>query len=394
MKTFNYVEDYIIELYEGSYRFNANSQDIDYRLASYDIRIVQSIHNQVTFQSVALTDKQAELCVKLVEKYTRQFKRAGIDNFAMLESSTRKFKLGIRKVNRDYKIHIKDDLIHATFPYNLRLISEIRKRSEKSGGVRAIWSRTDKVWKFGFTEPNVKFTISFGQDYDFDIDPKLLEIAGKLAKQDWEHYNIKLVEHDGKYTIQNCPVSLSEYVDKHAGTDLLSLVDYSGICAYQVDNNIANQIKQAHTETVSACLLGKHIWLDPKKHSFNDIIKYAELTDRFPVTVYDTLGNFGPFLNQNIEKTDSNFKYLYSRFLNLSERVGPIYHHDTVLPDNWPYKNADPKTARIKIYSSASKDMFIDDIPLLVCSQNFNYGSLRIQMLAKSEKIVYHCVKL
>lgn len=75
MRTLDTVEDYITELYEGSNigYVRANRDNIGYRLASYDIRIVQSIYNQVTFQNLALTNKQAELCVKLVEKYTRQF---------------------------------------------------------------------------------------------------------------------------------------------------------------------------------------------------------------------------------------------------------------------------------------------------------------------------------
>lgn len=386
MRHLETVEDYIAELFEGSNIgfIQANTDDIKYRLATYDNRIVQSIYNQVTFQNIALTDKQAELCVKLIEKYTRQFRRAGIDNFKQLDSATRRFRFPIRKIDRTSTIVLEDDKIVAKFPYDIKIISNIRRSGEKIAG-SADWNKNKKVWVFDLTEPYVTFAVNMGREHDFDIDPKLLEIYDRIVSEDWDQFRIKLIERNSKYTIQNVPDTLKEYINTNVGNDIIKLVDYSGICGYEVDNNVEVQIKQAHNDTVSQCLLNRHVWLDPTKHAFNDIISYAELAGRFPITIYDTLGQW---------RTDSNFSYMRERFLDLYERFGPLYHHDTTLPDDWPYKNADPDTAQIKIYRTATSEMFKKRVPLLVSCQNFNYGSLRMKMLEKSDKVVYHCVKL
>ena len=386
MRHLETVEDYIAELFEGSNIgfIRANRDDIQYRLASYDNRIIQSIYNQVTFQNIALTDKQAELCVKLIEKYTRQFRRAGIDNFKQLDSATRCFRFPIREIDRTCSIVLEDNKIVAKFPYDIKIISSIKRSGEKIAG-SADWDKNKKIWVFDLTEPYVTFVVNLGREYDFEIDSKLLEIYDRITNENWDQFRIKLIERNGKYTIQNAPDSLKEYINTNVGNDIIKLVDYSGICGYEVDNNVAVQFKQAHTDTVSQCLLDRHIWLDPAKHSFDDIINYAELTNRFPVTTYDTLGNW---------RTDTNFSHLRKRFLDLYERFGPLYHHNTTLPDDWLYKNADSKKAKIKIYNTVTSEMFEDRIPLLISCQNFNYGSLRMKMFEKSDKIVYHCTKL
>lgn len=386
MRHLETVEDYIAELYEGSNVgfTRANRDDIQYRLATYDVRILQSIYNQVTFQNVALSDKQAELCIKLIEKYTRQFRKSGIDNYPILDSSTRKFRFPVRIIDRTASLTIKDNLIEAKFPYNIKIIQSIRRAGEKLAG-SATWDPNKKIWQFDLTEPFVMFSVDLCREYNFEIDPKLTKLYDEIKSSAWDKHDIKLIENNGKYIIQNAPQTLKEYVDKNIGGDVIKLVDYSGICAYKVDNNVEVQIKQAHNETISRCLLDRHIWLDPKQHSFASIIEYAELTNRFPITIYDTLGDW---------RTDSNFSHIRNRFLNLYERFGPLYHDDTTLPDDWPYKNASPLTAKIKIFSAVSRDMLMGNIPLFITTQNFNYGSLRMQMLAKAEKIVYHCVKL
>ena len=387
MRHLETVEDYIAELFEGSNIgfIQANTDDIKYRLATYDNKIVQSIYNQVTFQNIALTDKQAELCVKLIEKYTRQFRRAGIDNFKQLDSATRRFRFPIRKIDRTSTIVLENDKIVAKFPYDIKIISNIRRSGEKIAG-SADWDKNKKVWVFDLTEPYVTFTVNLGREHDFDIDPKLLEIYDRITSEDWDQFRIKLIERNGKYTIQNAPDSLKEYINTNVGNDLLKLVDYSGICAYEVDNNVEVQIKQAHSDGVAKCLLNRHVYLDPTQYTFWEIFDYADLVNRFPITIYDTLGHWS---------AETNFSYVRERYLKLYDKYGPIHHHDVTLPKDWPYLNANPDTALIKIFHTATKEMFEGDrVPLMISCQNFNYGSIRMQMLAKTDKVVYHCTKL
>jgi hypothetical protein len=387
MRHLETVEDYIAELFEGSNIgfIRANRDDIQYRLASYDNRIIQSIYNQVTFQNIALTNKQAELCVKLIEKYTRQFRRAGIDNFKQLDSATRCFRFPIREIDRTCSIVLEDNKIVAKFPYDIKIISSIKRSGEKIAG-SADWDKNKKIWVFDLTEPYVTFVVNLGREYDFEIDSKLLEIYDRITNENWDQFRIKLIERNGKYTIQNASDSLKEYINANVGNDIIKLVDYSGICGYEVDNNVEVQIKQAHSEGVAKCLLNRHAYLDPAQYTFWEIFDYADLVGRFPITIYDTLGHWS---------AETNFSYIRERYLTLYERYGPIYHHNLTLPKDWPYKNANPNTAKIRIYNTATKEMFQDDrVPLMISCQNFNYGSLRMKMFEKSDKIVYHCTKL
>lgn len=385
MKKLDTVEDYIIALFEGSslgFGMSNNYQDPIYRLASYDTRVVGSIHNQISFQSLALTDRQAELCVKLIEKYSRQFAKNGIDNVDVLDSKTRKFKFPLRQIDREYKLYLKDDIIHAQFPYDIKIINKIRTAKDGIVGM-ADWDRGLKAWKFALTEPFVKFTVEFGQKHDFTIDKKLLEIYDKVVNTDYKKYRIELQKHNETFVIQNCPDSLNEYIETETKySDFIRLVDLSSVCGYTVSKEIEEYINLGYNKTVSDCLLQKHIWAEPKETNVVDLFNYADLTNRFPITIYDNLGTWtknGVFMRSNIYK-------------ELHQRYGPIWYDDK-LPDD--VENGDKSTAKIRVYTGASKSMFEDEkIPLLITMQNFNFGSLKLHMIDKCEKIVYNCIKL
>ena len=385
MKKLDTVEDYIDALYEGSslgFGMSTNYQDPVYRLASYDKRIIQSIHSQVNFQSIGLTDKQSELCIKLIEKYTRQFVKQGIDNTDQLDSSTRKYRLKIRKIDRSLSVTLEDDQIHIKFPYNLKMISLIRNFGGKTPG-RADWDRGMKVWKLDLTEPYIQFAVELGQNHDFDIDPDLLELYNTINSADLDKHRIQLVKSPHVH-VRNAPRSLEDYLTENVpDSDLIKLIDHAGVCQYEVSQELQDYVNLKYNTTVAKCLLGRHIWAEPKDTQVLDIFDYADLTDRFPITVYSTLGSW-------YNTKDHIHNTIYS---TLFERYGPIWH-DHELPDDWIYKNPDRSEAKVRIYSSASKIMFDEDIPLCITMQNFNFGSLRMLLFEKCQKIVYNCIKL
>ena len=80
MLTYPYVEDYLEYLagYEVGMTALIMPNMTKISLARYDIQIVNSMANSTMF-GTALTDRQAELAVKLILKYRRQFAKLGID---------------------------------------------------------------------------------------------------------------------------------------------------------------------------------------------------------------------------------------------------------------------------------------------------------------------------
>ena len=78
--------------------------------------------------------------IQLIEKYTRQFRRAGIDNFKQLDSATRCFRFPIREIDRTCSIVLEDNKIVAKFPYDIKIISSIKRSGEKIAG-SADWDK-------------------------------------------------------------------------------------------------------------------------------------------------------------------------------------------------------------------------------------------------------------
>ena len=117
MKTFAYIEDYM-EVIAGErnpvtgslYGLFASTPPI-VSLARYDVNIVNSMA-AATMDGRALTDKQADLAVKIVLKYRKQLEKLGID---VAPAEYPQFRLGIRTIDRRRLLYVKDDHIVLQF---------------------------------------------------------------------------------------------------------------------------------------------------------------------------------------------------------------------------------------------------------------------------------------
>ena len=119
MLIYPYVEDYLEYLggYEVGLTALITPQSVNrISLARYDIAIVNSMASTTVF-GTALTDKQAELAVKLVLKYRRQFAKMGID-VTPVENPV--FRLAPRKMDRTKAVWVDGD--HIVVPYDNDLI--------------------------------------------------------------------------------------------------------------------------------------------------------------------------------------------------------------------------------------------------------------------------------
>ena len=136
MKTFLYVEDYL-EVINGDrdpasgklYGLFNNTPPI-VSLARYDVQILSSM-SATTSDGKSLTDKQAELAVKIVLKYRKQLEKLEID---VTPVETPKFRLGIRQIDRRRLLYIDNNKLVLKFPYDTKLISDIRDLAKISQG--------------------------------------------------------------------------------------------------------------------------------------------------------------------------------------------------------------------------------------------------------------------
>ena len=207
MKRFSSVEDYI-EVMNGDLDpdtgriynlFNSTPPIVS--LARYDVQILSSM-SQATQSGRALTDRQAELAVKLVLKYRKQLEKLDID-VAPVETPT--YRLGIRQIDRRRMLLIDNDRIVLKFPYDTTVINDLRDLSKISQG-RWRFDSAGRSWILALTETNVVAANGFAQNHQFEIAPEFKQFIESIEACEQQPYQIELVKQDESYTPQKLSI--------------------------------------------------------------------------------------------------------------------------------------------------------------------------------------------
>ena len=363
MLTYPNVEDYLE--YLGGYEVGLTALITPHSvnrisLARYDIAIVNSMASTTVF-GTALTDKQAELAVKLILKYRRQFAKMGID-VSPVELPV--FRMAPRKMDRTKAVWLTDDSIAVKFPYDNDLIKELQSFREESQG-KAWYDRDKKLWNLAITEYNVNWTVTWSDTNGFEIDNEVREIFYQILECEQQLFEIKLVQQGDCYVITNAADSLVEYINDHAGgfglDNLVKLVDHAGLCGYAIDDSVK----------VSSLALryigGKHtIHVEPSEDNLNMIFDYAEITNRYPICIYNpTLFDIdlSRFEERDIVRFDRNGKTPTSEYDPYGVKV--VYAQK--IPATWDFP-----------------------VPLLVTTFEMMFGGKRMSWTQRAEKIIYY----
>jgi len=142
---------------------------------SYDLKVVDSISNQISYYQQGLTDKQASLVLKILK-----------NNVDVLNNIYKKDVLEYI-LNPTYKFPIRNSIsykrisyisenepqkrIKIEFPYNETIISFVKK--ERNGIFYSSWSPEDKCWYFSLDEFALKLCLTLVNDYEFEFDENL-----------------------------------------------------------------------------------------------------------------------------------------------------------------------------------------------------------------------------
>jgi hypothetical protein len=367
MLQYPFVEDYLE--YLGGYEVGLTALITPHSvnrisLARYDIAIVNSMASTTVF-GTALTDKQAELAVKLVLKYRRQFAKMGID---VSPAETPVFRLAPRKMDRTKAVWLDGDHIVVKFPYDNDLIKELQQFREVSQG-RAWYDRDKKLWNLAITEYNVNWIIPWANGYGFDIDHQVQELFAQILECELQPFEIKLVQDKKDYKITNASTSLVEYIELRGGfgrDNLVKLIDLAGLCGYDIDDAIKNYCIE-HYPTALVAIGSKHtIHLPPSPAHLNMIFDYAEITDRYPICIYNpTLFeiDLSRFEEEEIVRFDRNGK--------------------TKTSDYDPY--------RVKVvYAGKIPTTWDFPVPLMVTTFEMMFGGRKMDWTRRAEKIIYY----
>ena len=385
MITFPHIEDYLEVL--GGFRqilnqgqslgpaslFAAASGPIS--LARYDIGIVQSMGSH-TVTGGSLTDRQAQLAIKLVGKYRKQFRKIGVDVEAFLANP--QFRNNIRIIDRTRQFLLRNNKIVAKFPYDKAIIALFGAAVTENKG-SCEFDREHREWHLAPTAGNINWAVTVGQNNEFIIDPELAELQGQITQLEKTPYRIELdIAVDRNIGIINAANSMIDYINQHIGglgqENLVKLVDYAPILGYTVSREIQDTIKNNYGDTMLGLLLNRqcHYYRESNESDPTDLLQkindYAAWTDRYPIYVYE------PDVGQQIKKT------LWSMF------------DESEIIDITTLRNADRlDNSKLKcVYFSKVKKFMRDRIPVLISSNAMLYGAEKQLMLQLAEKVVYY----
>jgi hypothetical protein len=178
---------------------------------------------------------------------------------------------------------------------------------------------------------------------------------------------------DDTVVITNAPVSMLDYLHEHVGElaidNLSQLIDYSSILGYTVDPVFEQPMIEVTSPRTYNLMCNRDSKLDTTNMtaSIEDIVVYAEQTQRWPIYVYepDLSGNLLRIMQETLGK----------------EHVIQVKHKNMIgsLP-------ADP---RVAVHFTKYHSEWPDRIPLLISSHGMLYGGEKQILLNRAEKIVY-----
>ena len=374
MKQFPYVEDYL-EVINGDRDpvtgkvhglFDSTPPIIN--LARYDVNIVASMSGN-TQTGNALTDRQAEIACKIILKYRKQLATRSID---VTPVETPAFRIPLRTIDRRKLMTLVDDEICLKFPFETKLIDQVRDMTKDSQG-HWRWSNATKEWRLGLTETNLIAAVGLGRINQFEIDPELIELEQKILELEAIPYEIKLVRNNDQINITNLPQSLGNYIETELGglnnNNVIRLIDNASILGYSVDRVLEYTVTKDHPPRVFNLMLGKEHRFAPGTEDstlFTDIIYYAELTNRWPIYVYEP------------DMSDKLYKGFVEKY----------FTPDQVYKSTNNKKQPDIEGKRVVFFNKYAANWDLD-IPLLLSSAGMMHGGEKTMLLQRAKKVVY-----
>ena len=371
MKTLSSIEDYL-EVISGKREpanlkpnntwFGLSSKPI-LSLARYDVGFIDSV-TDTTMTGGALTDRQAELAIKIVLKYRKQLHSHGID---IDPASVPPFRKALRIVDRTQSVDLIDDKIHVRFPYNQTWISTIRDMLKESQG-GAKFNKEAKTWTFDLTEYNVNWIVTFAQANQFHISDELNALQNEIIRIGSQPWGIYLTRDSaGQIVLVNAEQSMLDYIHEQGlelhDDFLLKLADLSSVLGYKVDDSLWQEVDAIAGSDISVFMRDRTYELHGNFGQIDRVIRYAQLVNRLPVVIYD------PSPTASIDK--------YRELLGDDNiyRIGNQRHID------------DEQSRPVMWSHRVVREL--NNIPLLMSHVGLIAGAEKQIMIQNSQKIIY-----
>jgi hypothetical protein len=370
---FSCIEDYI-EFIVGLKDKNGKSTSVFWAspvlsLANYDVGFITSVSEQIT-NTVAMSDRQAVLAYRLIEKYARQLSKLGVD-----QPNHKHHRLGVRQLDRSSKAYINaDNVICLKFPFDERIITAIKNEAKTSQG-SIQWEPTFKEWQFALTEYNLSWVYAFASCNKIAIDASVEELFKLIEECEQTPYKIELQVDGNECKITNIPQSMHDYITQYIGfDDLYALVDNAGVLGYTIDQNIYDTLKTQHGSLFLNLCSKRHINHMPGE-DIKLVLDWAKVVNRYPICVFNP-----NFTKSAVEIFKQHFDEDEIQIIDMKTNTD---HEPVVLA---------PKTKIV--YTNRVLPNWEGRIPLLITFANLMHGATKRSFLDKADKVVYYCATL
>ena len=201
-------------------------------LANYDVSFVNNAVKSIN-SGEGLSDRQRELSVKLVGKYTRQYKKLGVDVTDLVDNP--KFTSPLRQVDRTRYIETDMHKIYVKFPYNKEMMNTFRLVTKTIHTNTNEWNKETKQYELDYNEYNLQHVYDWSKRYRFKYHELVETLIDKFKDiiNNRSEYAIQLIVNDDRCYLNNAPDSLQEW-----WTENMEGCEYSKQVTTAADQNI------------------------------------------------------------------------------------------------------------------------------------------------------------
>jgi hypothetical protein len=188
-----YIEDYLKEFYLGRIR-----------TSQYDTQIATSLGSQAVMSGRALTEKQGQLAIRLLDKYKQQFLSAGFKDI-LEDIKSPNFKKPFRIVENKKTVFIEDNKISIKFPFDQTLVTALREISNLSTFCKPSFDGEAKLWRMELNEDSLSFVENNLIPKEFEISSEIMNLIEQIqvVRENMEDFVPILVKNHEKYEIKN-----------------------------------------------------------------------------------------------------------------------------------------------------------------------------------------------
>lgn len=337
-------------------------------LARYDVSVLNSMSETVS-QNQALTASQGALASRLILKYRRQLQALDIDVSPIVEP---KFRIPFRVIDRTKELVISDKEIRLAFPYDQSMIDQLREFAKNSHG-HCHWNRDIKRWCLALTEYNLNWSTAWAEKNSFVIDERAQSLMQEIRQIEQQDFSIKLTMTQGQLEINNAPTPMLEYIHANVGEicldNLVTLCDLSPILGYSIDQDLQQYLEMQYGTGIKDLLSERSVICENHNlvESLDLIKRYATLTDRFPLVIYES-----DLSNRWLTAAKQCFKESEIFQITSDKDKKQINTHARLI------HTLRPLTHR-----------HLDRVPLLISTSGMIVGGDRQMMAQCAEKVVY-----